>query len=720
MTKTLKKFLSETTVPPHLQSIPRSWDHQGKVDQPTLDKIDRAFGGKSFVTFPLESGESDADVDVVDHLTKHGWDIADYKAGMASRRTQVGDPSRGIPMRDKTIHKRISQVLEETSAPDYIKQSYQHDPVRAATKTKEGHHVVITTSPLGIAGCSTGTGWNSCMNLEGGSYRQYLQHESENGTHVAYLVPHDDEGALKFGEPDKPIARISLRPFHADSYEYNGALDTIFRPSKRGYGADSSDFRGALENWATRAYPANHNETYMLNQFVYRGDDHHSLKFPTNEELENRIDKNRSMIFDAVLPKESIHHVIDYAKEKYKDNVDLSNKFIDEMAYHNNLDAAHVSKLLSMNYTSVSKLAEKHGDKFSTSEIEKFYPKNKWTGGYTPNAILSSKKLPDSVIDDLEVRDYDMVRKNKLKERHIDKLVDHQINSGNASVNVLDFADQLSSDHITKLINHAHAYAFTLAGAKNYNKSHYQQALKSPLSFYAMDKSKFASPDDIGPSDSNAGFKISAMMQNPHLSESDNKKLKDILVDKLRYTHTLSSLPNYHDIIQNHDIMKHPSAIPEKISRHFTDEDYAGIANKAMTVPFDDKDASNKYLDAVHGRIKVLDNFITDTIKHKRAADNSYTPQSDREVTVAKQMMLNHLENYKNNLEEHIDNHVKSKEGYTIKDMNEYDSVLGRIYNLDSLNNYNRKRSNKDSDHYDDNFGDLSSDMDDLYHRSTR
>lgn len=714
MIKTFKQFLQETTVPEYLQEIPKRWEHQAEVDPETRDKIDTAMGGKSFVTFPLESGGAEADVDVVDHLTKHGWDVADYKAGMASRKAQVGDPSRGIPMREKTLQKRISQVLEETSAPDYIKQSYQHDPARAATRTQEGHHVVVTTSPLGIAGCSTGTGWSSCMNLEGGSNSHYLPHESENGTHVAYLVPHDDEGALKFGEPDKPIARISLRPFHASAFAYPGSKDTIFRPSKQKYGADSTDFRSAIENWANRSYPARPGETYNLNQHVYRGDDYDSLTFPTNEELKSRIDKNRTMSFDAVLPKASIDYAIDYAKEKYKGNSAAANKFIEDMATHKNLDASHVSKLLSMDYTDVRPLAVAHGDKFSTSEIEKFHNKNR---GYIAEAILSSKKLPDSVLDDLSVQDYHLVRKNKLKPRHIDKLVDALINNQSVGRNlkVADFADQLSGDHITKLINHTPAYAIHLADAKNYTKEHYDAMPKNNLVFpTVMAKSKHATLDDIG-DDRYSGMKISALMANPHLSEDDNKKLKDILVEKIRNSHALTTLPAMDDVIRPHDITK-TQTIPEKISRHFEPRDYSRIANKAMTVPFADKDASNKYLDAVHKNISYIDNYISDHIKNKQATDPTYDPAFDRTVSSAKKQMLNQLDSYHNNLKEHIDHHVKSES--MIKDMNEFDSVLGRIHHLDSLNNYNRHESESDSDHYDDHFGDIKSDMDSLYNRS--
>lgn len=715
MTKSFKNFLAETTVPEHLHFIPNRWDHQSKVDSVTRDKIDAAMGGKSFISFPLESGDSDADVDVVDHLTKHGWDITDYRGGIASKKTQVGNPARGIPMRDKMLHKRISQVLEETSAPDYIKQSYQHDPARAASKAPQGHHVVITTSPLGIAGCSTGTGWNSCMNLEGGSNKHYLQHESENGTHVAYLVPHDDEGALKYGEPDRPISRISLRPFHAGAFSYSGSTDTIFRPSKQGYGADSSDFRGALENWANRSYPAKSNEPYNLNQFVYRGDDHQSLKFPTNQELEDRIDKHRSMVFFEALPKASIDHVIDYAKEKYKDDVGLTNKFIDEMAQHKNLDASHVSKLLSMNYTSSAPLADKHGDKFSTAEIEKFYPRNKWTG-YTPEAILSSKKLPDSVLDDIPVREYSMVRKSKLKERHIDKIVDAHINDqtdSNRNLKIKDFADKLSSDHISKLIAHNSAYAMDLSDAKNFTKEHYNSIPKNFLfSGSVMSKSRHASPDDIG-DDSYSGMRISALMANPHLSDDDNKKVKDALVYKLRHAPTLNILPRMDDVIQNHDIMQAPQSIPEKISKHFTAEDYSGIANKAMGVPFGDKAASNKYLDAVHDKITNLDNYISEHINNKKAIDSSYKPESDHVVSAAKDVMLKHIVNYRNNMQEHIDNHVSSDYAF-VKDVNELDNIHKRIYDLDSLNNYNRRKNQDDSDHYDDHFGDMKNDLDNL------
>jgi hypothetical protein len=143
MSKTLNQFLQETTVPPEYQHVADAWNHHSRVDDETQEKITRAMDKGSFTHFPLDGGMADADPDVVEHLNNHGWDVKDYQKGIAHKTIQVGNPDRGIPMREKVVEKKIGSILDETGATPEIKKSFINDRghVNAAK-----HHVVISTT----------------------------------------------------------------------------------------------------------------------------------------------------------------------------------------------------------------------------------------------------------------------------------------------------------------------------------------------------------------------------------------------------------------------------------------------------------------------------------------------------------------------------------------------------------------------------------------------
>jgi len=253
MSKTFLDFLSETTVPPEYQDVPERWRHHSMVDYDTQEKIANAMTHGHFTHFPLDTGD-DADPDVVEHLNKHGWDVKDYGAGIAHKKIQV-KMRDGSGVREKVVERGIGSILNETDAPDYVKESFTNN--RTATNKENPLHVVVSTSPLAIMGMTTGTSWHnqSCMNYPSGAFCHKLKDDSEHGTHVAYLVHHNDVNAFKHGEPDNPIARIVLKPHHAEDPE-TGERDTIFRPEDHTYGTKSTAFSRAVSAWSTKAYPA--------------------------------------------------------------------------------------------------------------------------------------------------------------------------------------------------------------------------------------------------------------------------------------------------------------------------------------------------------------------------------------------------------------------------------------------------------------------------------
>jgi hypothetical protein len=158
-----------------------------------------------------ESPTKDA---IAAHIQPHGYEVHDYKAGLA---------------KDKHGREvRIGKVLHKTNAPDEMKKSFENDSARSH-KASSNYKILVTRHPHDVAGMtSCGHSWedSSCMNFASGSNRHYLEKDVRYGTHVAYLVhSHDTKG-----EPKSPLARISIKRFS------DGKGGHIYKPEPRLYG----------------------------------------------------------------------------------------------------------------------------------------------------------------------------------------------------------------------------------------------------------------------------------------------------------------------------------------------------------------------------------------------------------------------------------------------------------------------------------------------------
>lgn len=321
--KTLNQFLAETTVPEHLHYRVEYWDHHSEVDKDTHEKIHEAMNGGTHVHFPLEAAGSNADPDVVEHLMNHGYRINDYQKGIVSKKKTVGN-GKDIPFREKYVEEKIGSVLDKTGATDNVKKSFMNDPNRSSSKSKDSLHVVIGTSPLAIAGMSTGTNWTSCMGMDRSGRAglvdnsHYLQHDSEHGTHVAYLVKGDDHNAFKYGEPDKPIARISLQPFH---YENGSDKDTIFRDNGSMYGNGNTSFQHAVRQWAIKNYPARSGEVYDKNRNMY-GEGDSTYQEHSYDDIKDVIDSGSK--FPSTMTPENVETAVQHIKDRYTDHGEKS------------------------------------------------------------------------------------------------------------------------------------------------------------------------------------------------------------------------------------------------------------------------------------------------------------------------------------------------------------------------------------------------------------
>lgn len=741
--ESVPEIVTETTVPPELQHIPESWDHHSQVDEGTSQKIAKAMTKGSFTHFPLDAGKSEADADVAEHLTNHGYEIKDYSKGIATKKIHVGDPSRGIPMREKYVDEKIGSILEKTGATPEVKSAFTNDPARASQKTAEGQHVVISTSPLALAGMSTGTHWDqtSCMRLTGGAHNYKLRDDSEHGTHVAYLVNHDDKTAFKHGEPSNPIARIALKPFHSDDG------DTIFRPEGETYGSGSTSFTNAVAQWAVDKYPGKTGVDYEKNSHVYDDTGETNYRAMSVDEVKEKID-NWEPIADRrgqALDKGVIDAAINHAETKFKapDNEEDYDKdhrkkrierFVGHMAQVGNLGTQHVAKLHRLLRTNdattgiaMDKLASEHGDKFSTNAINQYNDK---VNGSLPPKMLMAQKLPDHILNSITPASYHFVRRSKLKPEHIDHMVNYVVNDDGSPTLLNTFHDKLTGDHIKQVLgmtmtdandvtrpHMGYSHISAIMKSPNFSKEHHDILMDNLSKKYikpenawtdhnaqyrqiaglVLNSSPYATAEDAEKIEHPSAY--SELSKNEHLPKEEFKKIKD------KYIEAVGNLKEG-DNKFNMPKMGGMSSIPKGISDHMTDSDYDKIADKHIDMTFEDPKHSHKHLDKIFDKVEASNDKFTEHMDHMYATVDGYDEDEDDHLKTLKDQMHKHLENYANNIGSHISKHVESEEDRDIpKNWDELSKMQDRLNIVNvQLDQYKPGENADDQEHWDDNF----------------
>lgn len=224
-----KEFLGEALKPSQYRSLMK------KFNPERYDAFFRKHASdkrKTRIYIPLDSKESDnvkPDPKVKDALSKMGYEVEDYKAGLATK-----DGKRLV---------RIGKLLSDQPE---IKKVFDNDKTRAASKKNE-KLIVISRHPYDIGGMSTDRGWNSCMRLtdkakgdmSGGEYEEYVPTEIEHGALVAYLIDADD--------PDikNPMARVLIRPY----INTDDVNDVLLVASSNVYGGAPGAFLKTVDKW---------------------------------------------------------------------------------------------------------------------------------------------------------------------------------------------------------------------------------------------------------------------------------------------------------------------------------------------------------------------------------------------------------------------------------------------------------------------------------------
>lgn len=731
----------ETTVPDHLQHISENWDHHSEISSETHDKMDKAMGGmgKSFTTFPLVGhNHNDIDPDVAEHLTKHNYQVKDYTKGIATIKKQVGDPSKGIPLREKMVDEKIGSILDKTGATPDVKKSFINDPARTATKNFGAgtQHVVITHSPLGVSGMSTGTSWanQSCMD-QGRStgYNDKLRDDSEHGTHVAYLVHHNDHNGMKYGTPDNPIARIAIKPYHEEENDHES--DTIFRPENKMYGSGNTHFERAVGNWATEHYPAKAGLEYTKNKHVYDDTGNDKYQSITKEDVEDDINHGRaSTNTGGTLDKDVIDHAMSYGQKHVTDDHKHGKSgFVQNMAQIGNLNTQHVAALHKMagdDRSALQALAVHHGDKFSTNAIKKHA--DTFGSDSMTNRILMSTKLPSEVVDDLPVHKYSAVRKSLLKPKHYDKLVDTYVNTpNNSGASLRDHVQSLSKENIDTLANMTtHRGKSTglsegrdaphgvIMSSPHFNQEHHDKIVSSsglPSSQANFSdknnillQSKFSKVSDVGKLNPESG--LSTLASNPHISKDTAITIKNHFIGSA----SLGTAKEHGGVYNINGFSR--GSIPTQISKHLTEEDHATLADSGKDISFAHPDHSEKHLNAIKKNIDSVDNALTHHIetqtKHHEANDlDEFDPEDDDHSKHLQEKLHSHVENYARAIDNHIDNHVSDggRSEETIKDYDHHEKIQDHLDKLDKLDNYKTESNSHrfEHEHFDDHVADI-------------
>lgn len=624
--------LLETSVPKSLQHIPKQWEHHSDVDGSTKQKIATAMNGSNFTHFPLPETRSEPDADVIEHLFKHGYDVHDYEKGIASKVTKVGDPARGIPLRDKVIHEKIGSVLEKTGADQSVKTSFMNDPSRSATRTNSSNlHVVISTSPLAIAGMSTGTNWDdkSCMNLVKGGNSRYLEDDSRHGTHVAYLVHGSDHTALEHGEPQHPIARIALKPYHAMT---ESGRDTIFLPENKTWGMDDTRFSNAVSDWVHANYPAKTGHTYKKNDAVYDDTGNRYHKEYTQEEFNTAVNN------DNIPRNISVSHDIVSGAIKNTEGLDskTQTKHLLAITQIPGLSSKNISHLLHLsknfdydrNDELHSNLGESNGDRLPKSALKHF---DDYDGFGIPNRVLMNPRLPDSIIDKISVAKYQYVRRSLLKPRHIDKIVNKYLtkpstysnsmtllSSKLSKQNIKDITDKVATDKDFYMDNTAF-----VVNSPEFDKTAHDHWIDSRAKHskkytsdtdHFLQHSRHASVDDLPKIDSSSG--LFALINNKNIPEHERVRVKDYFINKAvnntevregKLTKYIFPHETPNGFLQDSRKEKEYK-IPSHLSEKFTDRDYQTLAAKKYSLNFEDPEHSHAYLNAIHKNMVDADN----------------------------------------------------------------------------------------------------------------
>lgn len=388
--------------------------------------------------------------EVEGHLVKHGFQLKDYKSGLATDKHG----------RDISIAKILKSP--KTQAPDHIVKGFEND-ARGDKISPETHHIVFSHDPEHIGECSTNKGWKSCASLTpkgnptsygSGVAAKAIPNAISAGTHVAYL--------MKKGETDlnKAHARILLHPYH--SYDSEGNIQhTVLMPERKVYsktGGRQSSFASSLEDFARTNYQMKPGKIYRKDPTVY-DDDKQEVRFDTSPESVKKIAMSgykegvqprhkEEALSQVQLPHQTITALLNHkSNDDYeKENLHNTHKLIAE---HQKLSDAHVTHLLNSGH-GLHLARNKNLSKSQVGQLV-YHAGVESNSAESPDLQQARKNVNENLIN----RTHGSLinnQANKLTSDHIHHIIGR---NDTDTLNSLAHSDaNLNSEHIMRMAQH--------------------------------------------------------------------------------------------------------------------------------------------------------------------------------------------------------------------------------------------------------------------------
>lgn len=262
-------------------------------------------GDRLFIPFINDIYSVKSEVESV--LSKKNIKIKDYKQGIAV------EPKYN---RDIKIGKVLNSMGEKELMDKYAKD------ISKINNNSSKRFVVISKHPYDVAGMSTDRDWDSCMNINHGINRNYVEKDIELGTLIGYEISSDDTNI------NNPMGRVLIKPYSSK----DGKI--LYKLCKREYGKVSESFINKI------------NEIFY--NLDFEEDEYH-----LSNELYSDLD-------NVTINYKKINYVNRFAKVQNNDGkynfIDKNKKLISKMWFNSAEDFddgfAHVNSMINGDYLS--------------------------------------------------------------------------------------------------------------------------------------------------------------------------------------------------------------------------------------------------------------------------------------------------------------------------------------------------------------------------------
>lgn len=229
-----------------------------------FDSYEKTHPNRIFLDIP-NNLERTSDIDVIRHLDKHGYQLEDYKKGLA-RKTFTDTNGN-----QKKQLISIGKVLHRTGASEILTNKKNiHGKLKSVmdvyNESRDGVNkdlkLVISRDKHDIAGMSTDRHWESCMTLpseydRGGCNHSMIKSDLLHHTLAAYLINKGDD------DIENPLGRVLIKKHISEDGK------EIYRVSRKSYGNLPSEYYDLIDSYMKKHYPSENGISYLLHPDLY-------------------------------------------------------------------------------------------------------------------------------------------------------------------------------------------------------------------------------------------------------------------------------------------------------------------------------------------------------------------------------------------------------------------------------------------------------------------